>query len=286
MCVPGCMEKISKKLGRRQFLGSMIAASAYAAAGCTQNKAIELASASSDKAGIKQRTQTTFTEVVDLTHTLSTDFPNFFGKPMFKLKSNTTLKKDHFNTNYIEVFEHVGTHIDAPIHFSADGRTVDEIPVSDLVLPLHIIDIKLKADKDHDAEVTVEDIMEYESKHGQIKEASCVAMNSGWDKRATSNDFRNLDSKKVMHFPGFSLDASKFLAEKRNAYSIASDTLSLDRGNSKDFATHYHWLPSGRFGIECLANLDQLPAVGATIVVGAPKFKGGTGGPSRIIALK
>ena len=95
MCVPGCMEKISKKLGRRQFLGSMLAASAYAAAGCAQNslaknKVAELASASSNNVGNKQRTQTTFTEVVDLTHTLSTDFPNFFGKPMFKLKSNTT----------------------------------------------------------------------------------------------------------------------------------------------------------------------------------------------------
>ncbi len=69
------------------------------------------------------------------------------------------------------------------------------------------------------------------------------------------------------------------------ARSIASDTLSLDHGPSADFATHYAWLPTGRFGIECLANLDKVPASGATIVIGAPKHRGGTGGPARIFAL-
>ena len=69
------------------------------------------------------------------------------------------------------------------------------------------------------------------------------------------------------------------------ARSIGVDTLSLDFGQSPDFATHYAWLPSGRFGIECLANLDALPASGATIVIGAPKHRGGTGGPARIMAL-
>ena len=63
------------------------------------------------------------------------------------------------------------------------------------------------------------------------------------------------------------------------------DTLSLDPGNSQDFATHYSWLPSGRFGIENVANLDRLPASGATIFIGAPKCRGGTGGSARILAM-
>ena len=75
------------------------------------------------------------------------------------------------------------------------------------------------------------------------------------------------------------------LMEETGAASIAVDTLSLDYGMSGDFATHYAWLPSGRFGIECVANLDKVPAKGATLVVGAPKHKGGTGGPARIFAL-
>ncbi|MDJ0628948.1 MAG: hypothetical protein QNJ44_11870, partial [Rhodobacter sp.] len=46
---------------------------------------------------------------------------------------------------------------------------------------------------------------------------------------------------------------------------------------SQDFATHYAWLPTNRYGIECLAGLDQVPAAGATLVVGAPKVARGTG---------
>ncbi len=74
------------------------------------------------------------------------------------------------------------------------------------------------------------------------------------------------------------------LLEESSAAAIAVDTLSLDHGPSQDFATHYAWLPAGRYGIENLANLDAVPEAGATIVVGAPKTKGGTGGPARIFA--
>ena len=48
---------------------------------------------------------------------------------------------------------------------------------------------------------------------------------------------------------------------------------------------HNSWLPAGRYGIEGLANLEELPVLGATIVVGAPKHRGGTGGPARVLAL-
>lgn len=88
-----------------------------------------------------------------------------------------------------------------------------------------------------------------------------------------------------MHFPGFHVDAVKMLAEDGNAVGIASDTLSLDFGPSPDFAVHYAWLATGHWGIECMANLAALPAKGATIIVGALKVRGGTGGPCRIFAM-
>lgn len=75
------------------------------------------------------------------------------------------------------------------------------------------------------------------------------------------------------------------LLEETGAAGIASDTLSLNYGMSGDFATHYAWLPTNRWGIECLANLDKVPSSGATLVVGSPKLRGGTGGPSRVFAL-
>ena len=63
------------------------------------------------------------------------------------------------------------------------------------------------------------------------------------------------------------------------------DTLSLDHGPSADFAVHYRWLGAGRWGMECVANLAELPASGATVIAGSPKIAGATGGPSRVVAL-
>ena len=160
-----------------------------------------------------------------------------------------------------------------------------EVPVENLVVPLAVIDIKQKASENADAQVTPDDLKAWISKHGPLPENCCVAMNSGWDKHVKSDKFRNADEDKVMHFPGFHVEAANMLMEDASVTGIAVDTLSLDHGPSADFATHYAWLPTNRWGIECLANLDAVPENGATLVVGAPKIVGGTGGPSRIFTL-
>ena len=88
-----------------------------------------------------------------------------------------------------------------------------------------------------------------------------------------------------MHFPGFHPETIAMLVDGRQAVGIGVDTLSLDFGQSKDFAVHYGWLPTNRWGMECMAGLDTVPASGAILIAGAPKVKGATGGPARIFAL-
>jgi len=109
-------------------------------------------------------------------------------------------------------------------------------------------------------------------------------MYSGWGAKTATDGFRNFDGE-AMHFPGFHVEAAQMLMDETKAASLAVDTLSLDHGVSADFATHYAWLPTNRFGIENVANLDKVPAAAATIVIGAPKVGGGTGGPARIFCL-
>lgn len=123
------------------------------------------------------------------------------------------------------------------------------------------------------------------SADGPIPDGACVAMHSGWGGKVADPGFRNADGEGKMHFPGFHVEAARMLIEETKAASIAVDTLSLDHGMSADFATHYAWLPTNRYGIECLRNLDKVPASGATLVVGAPKHRGGSGGPARIFAM-
>lgn len=222
---------------------------------------------------------------VDLTHMLYPEFPTYFGQQQLFVEPKFTFAKDHFNLNEWRINEHTGTHIDAPLHFSADGASVGDLAIDRLVVPLVVVDIRAKAAASADAEITPDDIKAWIAANGPLPQGCCVALNSGWDAHMGSDKFRNADGDKKMHFPGFHVEAAKMLIEDGNAVGIAVDTLSLDFGASGDFATHYAWLPTGRWGLENVANLGALPAKGATLIVGAPKVRGGTGGPTRVLAI-
>lgn len=273
MCVPGCQESVARRLSRRRFAGvAMGAAAGMAAAPLWQGAA-------------RAAEPRSFTRVVDLTHVMGPDFPTYFGEPQLSIEVMASYAEQKFNMKRWTVVEHTGTHLDAPFHFSENGPTSEAIPVEDLVVPLAVIDIAARAQDDADAQVTPEDIEAFEAAHGPIPEGACVAMRSGWDRFVRDARFRNADGNGVMHFPGFHVEAAMMLIEQRKVAGIAVDTLSLDFGASPDFATHYAWLPTNRWGLECLANMAALPATGATLVVGAPMIEGATGGPSRVMAL-
>lgn len=222
-------------------------------------------------------------KVVDLTHTYDGTFPTFDGNPGIIFDPAVAYTPGGYQLWKLTIFEHTGTHIDAPLHFTEDGTSVDAIPPESLLCPLCVIDIKAKAADDANAMVMPEDIEAWVTANGEIPAGALVAMNSGWSPKVAEAAFRNTPDGKLA-FPGFSRAACDVLAE-RGVAAIAVDTLSLDPGNSADFAVHYSWLPGGRYGIENLANLDAVPAAGATIFVGAPKHKGGTGGPARVMAV-
>lgn len=221
--------------------------------------------------------------VVDLTQTYDSDFPTFDGKPGILFEADKNFDPDGYHLFKLTIFEHTGTHIDAPLHFAEGGASVDALPVDNLIAPLCVIDISAKATEDANAMVEPADIEAWVSAHGAIPAGACVAMNSGWTARIGDPSWRNRPDG-ALAFPGFSKAATDLLMET-GAASIGVDTLSLDPGNSPDFAVHYSWLPSGRFGIEGLAHLDQLPPAGATVFIGAPKHRGGTGGPARVMAM-
>lgn len=225
-------------------------------------------------------------QITDMTHALTPEFPTFSGMPGIDFRKDADFAADGYNLYTLTLNEHCGTHLDAPLHFSADGTSVDELPLESLVVPLCVIDIRARAAADRDAQVTPDDIRAWIAVHGPIPENACVAMNSGWAAKAGGPEFRGADpATATLHFPGFHIEATQFLLEETAARVMAVDTLSLDHGPSQDFATHYAWLPTGRYGIECLAGLDAVPPAGATLMVGAPKIRGGTGGQARVIAL-
>jgi kynurenine formamidase len=266
------MESVKQRmLDRRGFFGGMAAAAAAATVA-----AIAPARAADGTMPGKP---------YDLTHELHPNFPTFFGAQQLFMEQKFKFAEHGFNVFELRINEHTGTHMDAPLHVTADGPGVSTIAVENLVVPLAVIDIRERAAGSADAQVTPDDVKAWIAANGPLPRGCCVAMNSGWDANASTDKFRNADADKVMHFPGFHVETAKMLIEDGNAVGIAVDSLSLDFGQSKDFATHFAWLPTGRWGLEAVANLAALPASGATLVVGAPKVKGGTGGPCRVIAL-
>ena len=151
-------------------------------------------------------------------------------------------------------------------------------------MPLAVIDVRDGATANADYQLTLSDIKAYESEYGPLPQGACVAMMSGWDAHARTKMFRNADADGGLHFPGFHPETAQAMLSK-GASGAAVDTLSLDFGASKDWSFHYQWLGAGRWGLEGVANLDQVPRAGAWVVVGEPSVKGATGGISRVIAL-
>jgi kynurenine formamidase len=229
-----------------------------------------------------------FHAVVDLTHTINSKVPNFelTAKPVHQVKTVATIEKDKYLARTISLPEHFGTHIDAPAHFARGMWTVDQIPPERLVASLVVFDVSMKVAGNPDYQVAVEDIADWEHAHGQIPLGTVVIARTGWQSRWSSvKNYRNADAKGVMHFPGYSLDAAKFLVEGRQILGLGIDTLSIDYGPSTDFPVHQYTLPHSVYQLENVANLDRVPATGAIVVVAPMKLEGGSGSPARIFAL-
>ena len=225
-----------------------------------------------------------FRGVVDLTHTTGGDVPSYWQKS--HVRNVASLENDRTPAPEISLAERFGTHIDAPAQFARGSWTVDQIPAERLVAPLVVIDITKKTQSNSDYQLSVEDISRWEEAHGQIPQGSVVMADTGWEARWNMPDpYRNTDAKGVMHFPGYSLDAAKFLVEARGVLGLGIDTLSIDYGPSKKFDVSHYTLSHGLYHLENVSSLDRTPPAGAMVVVAPMKVQGGLGGTVRVMAL-
>ncbi len=185
--------------------------------------------------------------------------------------------------------EHGGTHIDAPIHFGANGDTTEKIPLTKLVGPAVVIDVSRHVQDDPDYRLAIRDITTWEEAYGRIPDGAIVLMYTGWG-TYWPDAVRYLGSKTPddatsLHFPGFSKEAAQFLVSQRAIDGVGIDTASIDYGQSKDFIVHQVLNSAGIYALENVANLDAVPPKGAMLLVMPMKIAGGTGGPARIVAL-
>jgi kynurenine formamidase len=237
-------------------------------------------------------------EVVDLTHTLDPDFPVIVLPPEFGQCARFRMEEvsaydgrgPAWKWHNISMNEHTGTHFDAPVHWIS-GRdvangAVDEIDPSAFVGPVVVIDCSAGAAQDDDFELTPEIISTWERQHGPIPAGSWVLMRTDWSKRRGAAYLNMADDGP--HSPGPTPGAIELLLE-RDIRGFGTETVGTDAGQgmhySPPYPAHYLLHGAGKYGLQCLANLDRLPPTGAMLIAPPLKIKGGTGSPLRVLAL-
>lgn len=231
---------------------------------------------------------------VDLTHELAEDSPFWPTAEGFRheVASYGPTPGGWFYSSYnLELSEHGGTHLDAPIHFAAGKQTTDQIPLDRLIGPAVVIDVSRQSSADRDYRFTVADVENWEKANGALPDGAIVLFHTGFSKywpdrkRYMGTDERGAEAVAKLHFPGLSEELARFLVERRKVAAVGLDTPSLDYGQSKDFIAHRILLGADIPGFENVADLHRLPAKGATVVALPVKIKDGSGGPLRIVAL-
>jgi len=178
-----------------------------------------------------------------------------------------------------------------PIHFAKNGDTMNQIPWQEWIGPAVKIDMVAKCDLNRNYLLTMEDIKNWEKKYGFIPDHAWIIMYTGIGTKYYPDKEKVLGTSKTgpeaipaLSFPGFSPQAVDFLIKERNIRGIGLDTPSIDYGKSTDFKVHQILFAADKLAIENIANLDKLPACGATLFVMPMLIQDGTGAPARIFA--
>jgi kynurenine formamidase len=238
--------------------------------------------------------------IVDLTQTLSPDFPPIVLPP--ELGQSRPFRMEEISRydergpawywNNVSFGEHTGTHFDAPIHWIS-GRNLannatDTIPLERFIAPACVIDCSREAETDADFLLTNVHLKAWEKRHGRIPPHSWVLMRTDWSKRSDPVAYQNLDET-GQHTPGPDPDCVRFLVNERDVLGFGTETIGTDAGQAAHFSPpypcHSYMHGAGKYGLQCLCNLDRLPATGALIVAAPLKIRQGSGGPLRVFAV-
>jgi kynurenine formamidase len=230
---------------------------------------------------------------IDLTHDFSSEtlyWPTAAGFVLEEEFHGPTAQGYFYAANRYRASEHGGTHIDAPIHFAQGHRTLNDLPLDQLIGAAVVVDVSARALKDPDYQITVVDLQAWEAKQGAIPKGAILLLNTGfarhWPdaKKYLGTDEKGTNAVAKLHFPGLHPDAARWLVKERSIKAVGLDTASIDHGQSKLFESHRILFEKDIPAFENVAALDQLPPTGAYVVALPMKIKGGSGGPLRIIA--
>lgn len=233
-------------------------------------------------------------QLIDLTHAFGADTIVWPTEHDFRLvvqQEGETPGGYYYASNRLEMAEHGGTHIDAPIHFARGAQKLDQIPLERLVGAGVRIDVSEQCARDRDYRITIQDFERWEATHGRIPDRTIVLLDTGfarfWPSRQDylGTTLRGPEGVQALHFPGVHPDAAAWLVRERQIKAVGIDTASIDYGQSTHFKAHIALLSYNVPVFENLAGLRALPDRGFEVIALPMKIAGGTGGPLRVIAV-
>ena len=230
---------------------------------------------------------------VDLTHDFSAETLYWPTASRFTLEEEFhghTTKGYFYAANRFSASEHGGTHIDAPIHFAENRKTVDQLEISQLTGAAVVVDVSAQCLKNADYLFAVSDLQAWEKQHGRIPEGVMVFFRTGYGRhwpdpvKYLGTAEKGPDAVAKLHFPGLHPDTARWLVKERAIKAVGLDTASIDHGQSTLFESHRVLSEQNIPAFENLASLHELPPKGAYVIALPMKIKGGSGGPLRIVA--
>ena len=204
----------------------------------------------------------------DLSHRISTGMQVYPGDPAVDLQPALELDRDGVAVMSLHLGSHSGTHVDAPAHTVAGGRTMESVRLDELVgeaLVLHFPGLEPRAT------IGVEELGELPGELPPI-----VVIDTGWA--------QHFGTERALSHPALGVDAAQLLVT-RGMRVLCVDTLSPDPTDAggTDFPVHEVVLGGDGLIVENLAAVDGLPA---RVRIGIfPLRLSGDGAPVRAVAF-
>lgn len=214
---------------------------------------------------------------IDMTRMLEPGMPNWPTQPPFSAVTNEALEwGDGSYHRTITMSEHTGTHMDAGCHFVPGTKSIDQVPITQIMGRAVNIDATDTAPR---GDFTLDKLKEFEHNYGEIKAGDIVFFRFGWDEKY---DLKPADKAYNKDWPGISTEVGEYLKEKQ-VKAVGCDCMALD-ADGTTYPNHGILLENDINILENVDKLYELPRFFA--VIGFPcRIKDGSGSTLRLIAF-